>query len=576
MSSFEQMSVAARARQVTAELRGPRALPAARIALLAAMAASALLLLRLGRGISFTEDDVYYYARLVNRGLEVVHYDHLSVGYLLAPHNEHLQLVGRLIYEGLLSTAGTHYGWFRLVAVGGVLLCIGLFFELARLRVGPWVALGASVLLLFGGYAWEVLLWPFDLHTTCALAAGLGALLCLERSGRRREAAACGLLVLSIGSIELGLAFVAAVAALLLTARRFRSLWIPAVPALLYGCWYVWSRQFHQFYFAHVTNPIDVARSIGEASGAVIGSLLSLNPLTGTGYPFVVGDAGWPVLSLLLLAALLLQIRRGPTRPFLWATITLVLTYWLLIGVSGRPPDSSRYIFAGSVAVLLLGAEALHARRLSPLILGVLALALAAALPKNINVLRSGRNAKLGETGVARVEAGAMQLVSEGNPDFVPARDPVVISKAGMSVLGLAISLGDYRLGAARVGPYGYPADQLAQLAPAQRDLADAVMARAGGLRAGPAPAGGTGPCSRRTPPPGQDSVAFPIPPRGVVLGASSATPVLVSARLFGPTGVPVWLPLQRPNRIVLAPSVSGAPRLWTGFANAPVEVCSP
>ncbi len=63
----------------------------------------------------------------------------------------------------------------------GVLLCVGLFFELAQVRIGPWAALAPAILLLFYGYAWETLLWPFDLHTVYALAAGLGALLCLDR-----------------------------------------------------------------------------------------------------------------------------------------------------------------------------------------------------------------------------------------------------------------------------------------------------------------------------------------------------------------------------------------------------------
>ena len=68
--------------------------------------------------------------------------------------------------------------------MGGVLLCIGLFFELARLRVGPWVALGASVLLLLSMFfayllapavdAWQKLRWlcvPIDIPTAYVPAA---------------------------------------------------------------------------------------------------------------------------------------------------------------------------------------------------------------------------------------------------------------------------------------------------------------------------------------------------------------------------------------------------------------------
>ena len=57
--------------------------------------------------------------------------------------------------------------------------CVALFFELARRRVGPMVALVPCLSLLFLGYAWESFLWAFDLHTIYALAFGLCALLAL-------------------------------------------------------------------------------------------------------------------------------------------------------------------------------------------------------------------------------------------------------------------------------------------------------------------------------------------------------------------------------------------------------------
>ena len=185
------------------------------------MAVSLGLILWFGRGSGFSSDDLYYYARLVNHGIGVDQYDDLSLTYLLAPHNNHLQIAGRLVYEGLFATVGPHYFWYRLIEAIGILLCVGLFFELARTRIGPWPALAPSILLLFYGYAWEALLWPFDLHTVYALAAGLAALLCLERETRWTAPAACILLTLSVAMIELGLAFVIAVAVLLATRRRW-------------------------------------------------------------------------------------------------------------------------------------------------------------------------------------------------------------------------------------------------------------------------------------------------------------------------------------------------------------------
>ena len=109
----------------------------------------------------------------------------------------------------LFELAGTSYFVFRAVEVAGFLICVGLFYALARRKTTPFIALAFSVSLLFLGYAQETLLWPFDLHTVYALAFGLGALLALElRSDRRGDIAACALLILSVLTLEVGLAFV--------------------------------------------------------------------------------------------------------------------------------------------------------------------------------------------------------------------------------------------------------------------------------------------------------------------------------------------------------------------------------
>ena len=170
------------------------------ILLAVAMCVSATWLMIAGQGLTFSGDEIFYYARFVE--------DHGMVApgggleYFLAPHNGHLVVLGKLIYRGLFLTVGADYTVFRAVEVAGVLTCSGLFFVLARRRVGPWAALIPSVLLLFLGYAGESLLWPFNLHTILALAFGLGALLTLERNDRRGDLATSVLLVLSVATVE--------------------------------------------------------------------------------------------------------------------------------------------------------------------------------------------------------------------------------------------------------------------------------------------------------------------------------------------------------------------------------------
>ena len=187
------------------------------LAALAAMLIGAFaLILVAGAGLSFSGDDYLYYTRGAadGHGLPA-----LSLHYLLLPHNGHMQVAGRLAYEAMFAAFGTDYGAFRVVEALTVVLCAGLLFALVRPRCGDWAALIAAGALAALGAAWEVMVWPFDLHTAGSLAAGLGAVLALERRTRTADGVACALLVLSAAFIELGLAFVAAAAVLVLADR---------------------------------------------------------------------------------------------------------------------------------------------------------------------------------------------------------------------------------------------------------------------------------------------------------------------------------------------------------------------
>ena len=138
----------------------------------------------------------------------------------------------RLIYAIVFKLFGGNVLSFRILEVAGIALVAGLFFVLAKRRVGPAIALALSIPLLFFGSASEATLLPQGLQHAYCIAAGLGALLALERDSPRADVGVCALLIVSVAIYSVGLAFVAgvAVSVLLRRDRRERS-WTFAVPA---------------------------------------------------------------------------------------------------------------------------------------------------------------------------------------------------------------------------------------------------------------------------------------------------------------------------------------------------------
>ena len=65
--------------------------------------------------------------------------------------------------------------------------CVVLLFVYARRRVGDLLALGAAAVVALLGPAWPDILWPFQIGFLGSLAAGIGALLCLDRADRRGD-----------------------------------------------------------------------------------------------------------------------------------------------------------------------------------------------------------------------------------------------------------------------------------------------------------------------------------------------------------------------------------------------------
>ena len=174
---------------------------------------------------------------------------------------------------------------FQIVSTGIFLLSnVALFIHLRR-RVGDELALLGTTLVLFLGASWIDLLWSFQVAFSGSIAAGLGALLALERDEQRSDAVACGLLVIAVAFSELGVSFaLAALVSVALGPRPRRNrLYVALVPLALYAIWFLgWGHKGSDTFSAH--NVLVSPKYVFEAISQAIASLLGLaTPLTGSG-----------------------------------------------------------------------------------------------------------------------------------------------------------------------------------------------------------------------------------------------------------------------------------------------------
>jgi len=206
-------------------------LPPPGVVLAALLLLAGALILYAGRHLTFFYDEWNFI--LDRRGGSVDTY--------LGAHNGHPVLFAVIVYKLLFATVGlSHYTPYRVVTVALHLLCAALLYALVRRRLGPWLALAPTTLLLFMGTAYEDLLWPFQIGLLASVAGGLGALLCLERRDRRGDVAAAALLLWSLTGSAVGVPFLVACAVTLIAQRgAWSRLWVVAAPAAIFALWYL-------------------------------------------------------------------------------------------------------------------------------------------------------------------------------------------------------------------------------------------------------------------------------------------------------------------------------------------------
>jgi hypothetical protein len=462
----------------------------------------------------------------------------------LRPHNEHLSLVPVAVYKALFATVGIERSLpYRAVLVVAEALCAAIVYAYARPRVGALPALACAALLLTLGPGWQDVLWPFQVGWLTSLAAGIGALLALDRGDRRSEAAACALVAVALASSGIGIPIALGVVVDVLS-RRPRAAWVVAAPAVLYAIWWVgWDS-------ASVAGT-EVLRAPGFAADGLAATVSALTGLAG-------GDAtlGWgrplAVAAAGLLAWRLARLGRVPGR--VAALGTMVAVFWLLTGARRAQltsPEESRYVHVGAVLVLLLAVELARGVVLPrpAAIVGGVVVALVVA--GNLGDLRAAAGELRAESALTRARLGAVELARA----TVDPRH--VVELPGFPLL--VVRAGPYFAAARELGsPAATPA-QLANGPEPARIAADAELLRIAGarllvpapasLRVGKRPRGeaAAAPPRRGTSRGGEDAVArgddacvavrararSPTVPRGGLLLVARGGPTAVFLRRF-------------------------------------------
>jgi len=419
--------------------------------------------------------------------------DGLDPESLLAPLNGHLELLLRLAYAGLFGLVGADdFTPIQLLHALGAILAAAVFFALVKERLGPAAALPLTLLLLFLGSAWEITFIESGFTHVWCLAAGLAALLALERDDRRGEVAACVLLVAAISAFTYGIAF--AIGAGVLIWRRGRgrrALWVALVPLALYAAWLVWVRAVYvpehgEAQTFELANLLVVPNFVANEAAAVAGALTGLDyPFGVEGIDSVFGTSSiyGPLLALLAAGALGLRLRRGEVSPFLWAAIALLLAVWCALALGygpGRNPTTVRYVYAGSALAMLVGAEAARQRRLSRTAVLAIFAVCALALAGNIARLRDGAAYYRTHSLEFRAELTAIEIARDQvAPDFLP--------DASGTLIGFpALPAEEYFDAVARNGSPAFTENALLDQGEGVQAAVDEALIRALGLELAP------------------------------------------------------------------------------------------
>lgn len=522
--------------------------------LLLLLALEALILLYYGRGLTFYYDEWEFILRDYGGGPHV----------LLLPHVGNISVFPIISYKILFHLAGlNHYAVYRIEVIALHLIGATLIFALSARRIGHVPALVATSAVLFLGAVWEDLLWAFQVGYMLSIVGGLATWLLLEREDRLGDLAATVCLIIAMGSSSLGIALMIGIAVELAWRRQWSRTYVVAIPAVLYVLWYL------GYGVSQVTS-----ESLRHTPGYAV-------DLAAAAFGGLVGhdlDWGRPLALLGMFAVIRRLVGPGHLSARLMGLLATAISLWILTGLARStisPVESSRYIYLGVVAIVLIGVELLVGAYISARAIATATALVLLFVLAGLPMLRSGSSYLWETSHTVAAELGALQIAAAyAPPTYAP--DPT---------LAPPVTAGPYLHTVRSIG--SSPADSPARIVasdPASRASADRVLLALEPPKLTPILAiaapplasapphvmsivGGSarmdGPCVTLTPSSAiAMTVVLALPTSGVLIRVRGADSAKLAARRFGEAFVPIASSQAHRVATLVAPSDAIAQRI--------------
>jgi hypothetical protein len=387
------------------------------LVLLGAVVAMLLLLVDLGRWLTFWYDEWNFVLDRADPSIET----------LLAPHVDHLSIVPVLLYEALLRIAGLGSYWPWLVALWAChLLSVALLYRITSRFAGTWLAVLAALSLLTLGPAFEDLLQAFQVSFLLSTAFGLLAVERLTASHAVRWAdvvIAAPALVIAAASSSVGILFLGLL--LLWSVLDGRRLGVVAgLPALAgYALWYVlWRHATSGPIGGLSTDPTALLQTFFFGLGAAICAVVGLAP-------YLYAPLGWLVWAG--VATRLAVERLSPSALGVASLAALVAMYALQAvfrsGLGIEHAARSAYLYPAAIFLWIAAADIFRVGRRPRIRRStVVAIALGAVVVAALNLTqlvgsgRAMRGLRVNELAILRListNGDASALVRDVSPD---------------------------------------------------------------------------------------------------------------------------------------------------------------